>query len=592
MTLDQAAAASFGSATAPATNTFGAAKLPAKLPSKRKAKHSKRRSDPHRPEGWQGGPLPGWGVEMPYSTGCQRSDCQGSSFGGTRRRSLDIVVAARDQRFGKLLRLLLEALPLANLRMPTVWVYHKGSPKAHELTELRTATARLAELKLALGLPNVGRAEHTCVHHIVQNYARLADLTLFLKDTALAHAHLGVATRLLAFARRLPMDVDAWCARPPVAINLSFALDSYQSETCWRFGRCYGNESWRLASARPFGVWLASHGITPIQIMPRGQVQACYGGFFAASRHAVLTTPKATYAAIEKELMQADSLEEGHYMERTWPTIFGLRQPLQPQFVRVGIYTAVCGTGLVHNQTWYLPTAANMLRSSLRLRVPVEYLECTDCGAFEKVWQSGLAGMLRFLFFSDRPQVLAEAKRHGWSGTLLSSSECRPRELKIRAEATSELGTFDYTAYLPPVTAAASDAISLSAVLNIATNHLGSGPSVVLLVRRRGGLDTARPAERAFLARHATNRSRAANRSRLATVGRAANRSMLLASVVIRRASRAAHSFSDRWHKLVTANPHVREQFVLDVLLQDAATSHPEVALVDMRTAKALQYPR
>ena len=77
-------------------------------------------------------------------------------------RSLDIVVAARDQPFAKLLRLLLEALPLARLRVPTVWVYHKGSPQARELAELRAATARLAELKLSLGLPNVGRAEHTC----------------------------------------------------------------------------------------------------------------------------------------------------------------------------------------------------------------------------------------------------------------------------------------------------------------------------------------------------------------------------------------------------------------------------------------------
>ena len=66
-----------------------------------------------------------------------------------------------------------------------------------------------------------------------------------------------------------------------------------------------------------------------------------------------------------------------------------------------------------------------------------------------------------------------------------------------------------------------------------------------------------------------------------------------MASVVIRRASRAARTFSDRWHKLVSANPHVREQFCLDVLLQDAATgtAHPEVALVDVRTAKQLTYP-
>ena len=252
-------------------------------------------------------------------------------------------------------------------------------------------------------------------------------------------------------------------------------------------------------------------------------------------------------------------------MERTWPTILGLRQPLQPQFVRVGIYSAVCGAGAsVHNQTWHLPRAASMFRTSSRLRVPAEYLECTDCAAFERVWQAGLTGMLRFLFFSDQPHMLAEARRHGWSGTLLSSAECRPRELKIRAEATSALGAFDYTAYLPPTaaTAAASDAISLGAVLHIATNHLGSGPSVVLLVRRRGGLDTARPAERTFLARHTTNRSRATNRSRHATAaaGRAANHSMLVATVVVRRASRAARSFSDRWHKLVSANPHVREQ--------------------------------
>ena len=113
-----------------------------------------------------------------------------------------------------------------------------------------------------------------------------------------------------------------------MAVNLSFALDAYQSETCWRFVRCYGNESWRRASARPFGAWLASHGIAPIRSMPRGQVQACFGGFFGASRHALLTTPKSTYAAIEKELMQADSLEEGHYMERTWRSLWGPRRPL------------------------------------------------------------------------------------------------------------------------------------------------------------------------------------------------------------------------------------------------------------------------
>ena len=37
------------------------------------------------------------------------------------------------------------------------------------------AITERAQIRIALGLPNVGRAEHTCVHHVVQNYARLAD---------------------------------------------------------------------------------------------------------------------------------------------------------------------------------------------------------------------------------------------------------------------------------------------------------------------------------------------------------------------------------------------------------------------------------
>lgn len=561
------------------------------MPRSKPADASARRSEPV--SAGTGGPLAGWGLEMPYSVGCQRADCNVDSsakHSEAQRPSLDIVVAARDQPLGKLVRTLLDALPLVRLRPPVLWVYHKGKPKTRELAELAAATAGVAQLRLALGLPNAGRAEHTCVHHVVQNYARLADLTLFLKDTALAHAHLGVATRLLAFAQRLPMDVDAWCARPPVAVNLSFALDSYQSETCWRFGRCYGNESWKRANVRPFGAWLRSHGTAPVRNMPRGQVQACYGGFFAASRRAVQATPQRTYAAIEEELTQADSLEEGHYMERTWPTAFGLQQPLHPRFVRVGIYTAVCGSGgTAHNHTsmlWQLPKAAEEIMASSALRVPPEYLEpaCATCGPVHQAWLAGRASMLRFLFFSDRARAIAEADRHGWTGVLVSSSACRPRDLKMRPEAARELRGFDYTAYLPP-TAAASEAISLGGVLHIATNHLGLGPSVALLARRRGGLDAIRSAERSFLARYSAS-GRDSNRSHSAS-GRGGNRSLLTASAVIRRSSSAARSFSDRWQELARDNPHVREQFCLDVLLQ----AQPEsVVVVDVHTVKHLVY--
>ena len=143
---------------------------------------------------------------MPYSVSCEHALCPDHPLAASDRLpSLDIVISARDQPLGKLLQVLLGALPLARIRTPAVWIYHKGRPKPRDLSEVVAIASGLAQLRIAIGLPNVGRAEHTCVHHVAQNYARFADLTLFLKDTALAHGHLGVSTRLLAFAQRLPV---------------------------------------------------------------------------------------------------------------------------------------------------------------------------------------------------------------------------------------------------------------------------------------------------------------------------------------------------------------------------------------------------
>ena len=289
-------------------------------------------------------PLPGWGLELPYSLACGASACDKRAQPPKSRQTLDVVLAASGAlALAPLVRSLLGALPLSRLEPPVIWAYFKGEVPSDALGELARVTAGVATLQLGLGLRNVGRAEHTCVHHVAANYGRLADVTLFLKDTSFAHAHLGVAARLLAFARRLPPAMDAWCARPPVLVNLSFRLDNYTSEACWRFGRCYDSEAWKRATVRPFSAWLRHHGVPPS--LRGDEVQACYGGVFAASRRALQATARATYEAIERDLEQADSLEEGHYMERAWPSVWALAQPLRPAFARLAVYAAVCGGG-------------------------------------------------------------------------------------------------------------------------------------------------------------------------------------------------------------------------------------------------------
>ena len=168
--------------------------------------------------------------------------------------------------------------------------------------------------------------------------------------------------------------------------------------------------------------------------------------------------------------------------------------------------------------------------------------------------------MLQFIVFTDQKQVIAHAAHYGWRGVLLPSSVCRPRDFKIHPNSTNELRGFDYTAYLP-ISSAASDAISLGAILQIVTHHLASGPSVALLVRRRGNIR-----------------------------GGGVNRTMLFASVVIRRSGGAADAFSCRWLELATGSTHTKEQVTLEAALREPAAA-TRVVTLDLHSAKKLTYP-
>ena len=50
-------------------------------------------------------------------------------------------------------------------------------------------------------LSNVGRCDHTYLHHIATRYDSLSELTIFLKDTVAEHVHLGYSSKLLSRAR-------------------------------------------------------------------------------------------------------------------------------------------------------------------------------------------------------------------------------------------------------------------------------------------------------------------------------------------------------------------------------------------------------
>jgi hypothetical protein len=98
---------------------------------------------------------------------------------------LDLVVAMHSTPVLAMLRAILLALPTEEHVQLAVFVYPKLALAAADREALQLAFAQQrpgATLRVAdPHLANVGRCDHTYLHHIVERYEALADGTLFLK---------------------------------------------------------------------------------------------------------------------------------------------------------------------------------------------------------------------------------------------------------------------------------------------------------------------------------------------------------------------------------------------------------------------------
>ena len=70
-------------------------------------------------------------------------------------------------------------------------------------------------------------------------------------------------------------------------------------------------------------------GERPLVLLPEEPLGAarvlpvCFGGTFAASRAAIRSVPRATWAFVAKTLDRGDSVQEGHFAERAWAALLG-----------------------------------------------------------------------------------------------------------------------------------------------------------------------------------------------------------------------------------------------------------------------------
>ena len=169
-------------------------------------------------------------------------------------------------------------------------------------------------------VPNLGREAHTFLHHIVSRYDSLADVNVFVMDSADAsfYKHAFLRDMLANWCS----DTGFYCSSCPLLghylhrkKNLaSFTLEQHKGTT---FDAAEENENLVLARVRPFGAWFAKYIGGPF---PR---TFCAFVMMAVSKQVIRRRPIDFYKELLSQTMDGNNVEVGHYLERSWGAIFG-----------------------------------------------------------------------------------------------------------------------------------------------------------------------------------------------------------------------------------------------------------------------------
>jgi hypothetical protein len=163
----------------------------------------------------------------------------------------------------------------------------------------------------AISLPNKGRCDHTYVHHILANYTRLPNVTIFATGSTFTISRKHFMLKHIIEPR---LGANFRCIGDTKWVNPDFCLDEWQSTA--RENR-HANSQLVLARVRPFKNWW--HARFETQSLP---YYAVYGGVFAVSKEAIQSVPISVWQMLLEELSDGENVEVGHYMERAWFHLF------------------------------------------------------------------------------------------------------------------------------------------------------------------------------------------------------------------------------------------------------------------------------
>ena len=197
--------------------------------------------------------------------------------------------------------------------MYPVTVYNKGVNNNFHVRSPHTV----------IQLDNVGRCDHTYLYHIVHNYDKLADITVFLPGSSDIEFKLNKAKQLLYEIKKYKNTVFIGTKYRNVAKELyNFKLDSWKStnkknnELYIRNKKITNPNRLELSKIRPFGKWYKEY-FKELKID-----FVSLSGILGISKQHIMNNPKEFYETFLKQLSTSPNPEVGHYIERSWCAIF------------------------------------------------------------------------------------------------------------------------------------------------------------------------------------------------------------------------------------------------------------------------------
>jgi len=161
-------------------------------------------------------------------------------------------------------------------------------------------------------IKNVGREGHTYLYHIIQNYEKLNNITIFLPGSNNTDYKIKKSNEMI---KKIEETNKAVFLSNKVNDLYDFQLDKYQSSHIENI-KLNPENNLELSTIRPFGKW-KENTFVDIQID-----NVSYGGIFSISNKDILQHPKTYYENLITQLTNSSNPEVGHYFERGWQAVF------------------------------------------------------------------------------------------------------------------------------------------------------------------------------------------------------------------------------------------------------------------------------